>query len=86
MNAVRNLALRRVAAVAALNFSTNTRLVAGSSLKKCLAANRTLVPVRSFSQTSKMSSATIFNVQDEDDFQKRVIDNKKTVVVDFHAQ
>ena len=26
-----------------------------------------------------------FNVQDEDDFKKRVIENDKTVIVDFHA-
>jgi hypothetical protein len=26
-----------------------------------------------------------FNVQDEDDFKKRVLDSSKTVIVDFHA-
>ena len=34
--------------------------------------------------TSAPAKAT-FNVQDEEDFKKRVVDNNKTVIVDFHA-
>lgn len=39
---------------------------------------------RSFSQTSRLNS-NIFNVQDEADFKKRVLENSKPVIVDFHA-
>lgn len=43
-------------------------------------------PTRSASQKSTSSSSSnIFNVQDDEDFKKRVLGNEKPVVVDFHA-
>lgn len=51
-----------------------------SSLKS---ANLAL-PARQFSLFSAVKS-NIFNVQDEEDFKKRVLDNTKPVIVDFHA-
>ena len=34
---------------------------------------------------SKILNSNIFNVQDEADFKKRVLENSKPVIVDFHA-
>ena len=34
---------------------------------------------------SKILNSNSFNVQDADDFKKRVLDNSKPVIVDFHA-
>ena len=31
-------------------------------------------------------NANIFNIQDEDDFKKRVVESKTPVLVDFHAR
>lgn len=39
---------------------------------------------RGLSFTQKLNS-NIFNVQDEADFKKRVLENGKPVIVDFHA-
>ena len=41
-------------------------------------------PSRSFSVCSGLKS-NIFNVQDTEDFKTKVLDNKKPVIVDFHA-
>jgi thioredoxin 1 len=35
--------------------------------------------------SSKVVNSNIFNVQDTDDFKKRVLDNSRPVIVDFHA-
>jgi len=32
------------------------------------------------------NNCEIFNIQDEDDFKKRVLDSKKAIIVDFHAK
>ncbi|CAF1176887.1 unnamed protein product [Didymodactylos carnosus] len=38
-----------------------------------------------FHTTAQLKSADIFHVQDDDDFQKQIIDSKKPFIVDFHA-
>ena len=45
---------------------------------------RNLTGVRSFSASSLVKS-NIFNVQDEDDFNAKVLNSKQPVIVDFHA-
>ncbi|CAH8531678.1 unnamed protein product [Dicrocoelium dendriticum] len=35
--------------------------------------------------SSKVSEVGVTNIQDEADFQKRVLNNEKPVLVDFHA-
>lgn len=40
--------------------------------------------VRAFSATTKLDS-NIYNIQDYEDFEKRVLKNTKPVIVDFHA-
>ena len=42
-------------------------------------------PRRTLMIRGKMQSNSIFNVQDEEDFNKRVLTNTKPVIVDFHA-
>lgn len=39
---------------------------------------------KNFSNTAALNS-NIFNVQDEQDFNNRVVNSKKPVIVDFHA-
>ena len=41
--------------------------------------------IRNITVTAKAKSSNIFNVQDEEDFKKRVLQNSKPVIVDFHA-
>jgi thioredoxin 1 len=59
--------------------SSNTLL---RSLRSFKLANAT--QLRPFSLISALNS-NIYNVQDEQDFKKRVIQNSKPVIVDFHA-
>lgn len=42
------------------------------------------IPARQFGIFTSLRS-NIFNVQDEQDFKKRVVENSKPVIVDFHA-
>jgi hypothetical protein len=41
--------------------------------------------VRNITIRAQVKSSNIFNVQDEQDFKKRVLENAKPVIVDFHA-
>lgn len=34
---------------------------------------------------TRLNSSNIYNIQDEADFKKRVLENTKPVIVDFHA-
>lgn len=66
-----------------------------SSLNKLLQQNSighqnpSFVPAITWNQLSKRlyssTASTCFNIQDEDDFQKRVIESSTPVIVDFHA-
>ncbi len=53
-----------------------------SLLVKTVLQRNNLFRGLSFSQKLK---SNIFNVQDEADFKKRVLENNKPVIVDFHA-
>jgi thioredoxin-like negative regulator of GroEL len=55
-----------------------------NSFRKTMNGPICVLSDRSFSQSSKLNS-NIFNVQDEADFKKRVLENSKPVIVDFHA-
>jgi len=64
-----------------------------STLSKCLSGSLTSSQVNSVSLVSapvkgfhcSLARNNIINIQDEDDFRSRVIDNPLPVIVDFHA-
>ncbi|CAF0731548.1 unnamed protein product [Brachionus calyciflorus] len=54
------------------------------SMKVALRSFKSGQAIRQFSLASRLNT-NIFNVQDENDFKKRVLENSKPVIVDFHA-
>jgi thioredoxin 1 len=56
--------------------------ITNPSLVKGVFRSNNLVRGLSF---SRVLNSNIFNVQDEADFKKRVLENSKPVIVDFHA-
>jgi hypothetical protein len=65
--------------------STGNLKISRFFLLKQLKQNKTsTIVVKKNIQTTPVVKAS-FNVQDEDDFKKRVLENNKTVIVDFHA-
>ena len=84
---LRSSSRTQTACISTLNQSFN--LVREQRDKRTSLFKASQVPIgvqsgRPFSQTSKLNS-NIFNVQDEADFKKRVLENSKPVIVDFHA-
>jgi hypothetical protein len=62
-----------------------SRLLLLKSIKQKHSSTSVVISKSSVSTSSILKAGNIFNVQDEEDFKKRVIENNKTVIVDFHA-
>ncbi len=60
------------------------KLLSSRVLINLMSSNVKMPGVNCFSTTSNKYS-NIFNVQDEEDFKNKVLNNKKPVIVDFHA-